>query len=459
MRPRALVALVLQSLWRARGSLGLAAFGVTVGIGALSFFLSLSEGMRAALHEVFPAEQIEVERASGDGGPLGLLGGAPPALTDQDLDRIRAIPGVKNAYPRLRLAFPTKAWGGENLLQGRRYTELIGDGVPAALIDDLPASAGFGDVSGESSGRACTERTPCPEGEHCDTASGEGRCARNVPVLVSPYLMELYNDFVAPRSDLPQINRWMVDRVRGLTFTVRLGESYVGAASCVERGACTPRNVQLELVGVSRHAVNLGVTVPIEYAQRWNREYGGDEAAARYGRAVVETESEDAVTPVVAQIRRLGFDVPATTAQQAGITITIITALLALTSALIILVAAVNIAHTFFSLVHERRREIGLYRALGATRGDVRNILLGEAAVVGLVSGLAGLLLAAAAARFCDYLWVERVPDFPFKPESLFAFDPGLVALALGFAVGCCLVGAYLPARRAARLDPARSLG
>ncbi len=459
MRPRALLRLVLQGLWRARGSLGLATFGVSVGIAALSFFLALSEGLRSALHEVFPAERIEVERTGGDGGALGLLGGAPPSLTDDDLDQIRAIPGVRSAHPRLRFAFPTKAWGGESLLQGRRYTELIGDGVPAALVDDLPPGAEFGDLVASSSGRPCTETDRCPEREYCDGGGGEGRCARNVPVLVSPYLMELYNDFVAPRSDLPRVNRWMVERVRGLSFTVRLGESYVGSAACAERGECRPRNVQLELVGVSRHAVNLGVTVPIEYVRRWNREFAGEEAAGRYGRAVIETESEDRVTSVVAQVRRLGYDVPTTAAQQAGVTITIITALLALTSALIILVAAVNIAHTFFSLVHERRREIGLYRALGATRGDVRSILLGEAAAVGVLSGTAGLLVAAGSALLCDHLWNERVPDFPFKPETLFAFSPGLLALALGFAVGCCLVGAYLPARRAARLDPARSLG
>jgi len=446
LRPESLARVVRQSLWRSRGTLGLAAVGVAVGIASLAFFLALSSGMRGAMQRIFPVEQIEVvQSVGGDAGALGLLGGAPPALTDEDVARVRAVPGVSRAFPRMSLAFPTKAWGGDNLLNARRYSELIGDGVSADLVDDLPRGATFGDMSARSSRRACTADRGCPNGEYCDTGSGDGRCERIIPVLVSPYLVELYNDFVAPGRNLPLANRWLLERARGLSFNVRLGESYAGRADCGGREPCEPRDVRMRLAGVSRHAVTLGVTIPIEYVRRWNREYAGDESATRYSRIVVE-------------VKRQGYDVPSTRAQQAGLTVTVITALLALTSVLIILVAAINIAHTFYSLVHERGQEIGLYRALGATRGDVRTMLLVEAAAVGFVAGCVGLALSLGAAWLCDLAWERWVPDFPFKPDTLFQYDATLVAVAMVFAVACCLLGAALPAQRAARLDPARAL-
>jgi putative ABC transport system permease protein len=460
MRTRALAGLVSQSIWRARGTLGLAAFGVAVGIAALSFFLSLSDGLRAAVGEIFPLERLEVVAPSSGGGALGLLGGSSPAtLTDADLQKVRRIEGVADAQPRMRFAFPMKASGGEELLNQTGYTELIGDGVPAALVDDLSDPSAFGDFSARSSKRPCQgerDTTTCPRSEYCDIGGGTPHCEHVVPILVSPFLLELYNDYLAPGGGLPRMSRWMLDRARGLTFRLRLGESYLGRSNCGGRQPCVPRTVVIRLSGMSRHAVELGITLPLEYVQRWNQEYASERPA--YSSFSIRTRSDHDVTPVVAELRRLGFEVPSNRAQQAGVTITIITALLALTSGLIIFVAGVNIAHTFFTLVHERRQEIGLYRALGASRGDVRAIILSEAAIVGLVAGLAGLGMAIAAAYGCDWAWDTYVPSFPFKPESLFSFSPSLIGIALGFAVGCCLVGAFLPARRAAHLDPARTL-
>jgi ABC-type antimicrobial peptide transport system permease subunit len=97
-------------------------------------------------------------------------------------------------------------------------------------------------------------------------------------------------------------------------------------------------------------------------------------------------------------------------------------------------------------------------RAVGATRSHIRLVILGEAAVVGLMSGLLGLALARLAGWACDWYSAHRIPDFPFKPETYFAFTPSLMALSVGFAVGFCLLGAFLPAHRAARMEPASAL-
>ncbi len=50
------------------------------------------------------------------------------------------------------------------------------------------------------------------------------------------------------------------------------------------------------------------------------------------------------------------------------------------------------------------------------------------------------------------------LPDFPFKPHTFFHFEAVQVALGVGVALLASLLGAFLPARAAARLDPAKAL-
>jgi ABC-type antimicrobial peptide transport system permease subunit len=118
----------------------------------------------------------------------------------------------------------------------------------------------------------------------------------------------------------------------------------------------------------------------------------------------------------------------------------------------------VNISHTFFMMLSERRREIGLMRAVGASRLDIWKIVLGEAAIMGLVAGAAGVAAAIAVAKGIDAFSRSKLPDYPFKPTTYFTFSPELVALALGFAVLFCVIGASLPARKAASIHPAQAL-
>jgi putative ABC transport system permease protein len=186
--------------------------------------------------------------------------------------------------------------------------------------------------------------------------------------------------------------------------------------------------------------------------------YGTPEAAKRYHSIIVKVTAKDQVAAVAKAIQDLDLEVTDSGAEQAGMLITVFVLVFSLLSTIIVGIAAVNIMHVFFMLVYERQREIGIMRAVGATRGDIRLIILGEAACVGLAAGTVGVLLAWAASLGFDAVSASYVPDFPYKPTTYFVFGPQLVLLALGFAAGFCVLGAFLPARRAARMDPAAVL-
>jgi len=68
------------------------------------------------------------------------------------------------------------------------------------------------------------------------------------------------------------------------------------------------------------------------------------------------------------------------------------------------------------------------------------------------------VILALLSSLAFDFVSARYLPDFPYKPDSYFEFGVLLLLGALFFAVGFCVLGAYLPARRAARMEPARVL-
>ena len=115
--------------------------------------------------------------------------------------------------------------------------------------------------------------------------------------------------------------------------------------------------------------------------------------------------------------------------------------------AVALLVGAVGVANIMVISVLERRSEIGLRRALGATKGHIRTQFLSEAILLALTGGVAGVILGAAATAIYAQAkgWATVIPPL--------AWAGGLAAaLLIGAAAG------LLPALRAARLSPTEAL-
>jgi len=113
-----------------------------------------------------------------------------------------------------------------------------------------------------------------------------------------------------------------------------------------------------------------------------------------------------------------------------------------------LLVGAIGIVTIMTIAVNERTSEIGLIRALGARRGQVLSLFLGEAIVLAAVGGFAGLLLGVGIANLLHL----AVPALPVHTPWFFVVTAEAVAVLIGLAAG------VLPAQRAARLDPVEAL-
>lgn len=119
-------------------------------------------------------------------------------------------------------------------------------------------------------------------------------------------------------------------------------------------------------------------------------------------------------------------------------------------SAVAALVGMIIIANTFTILLAQRRRQIGLLRAVGASGGQVRSRFLAEAVVLGLIGSLAGVALGAAAA------WIGALVTKAAWFGLVFPW-PDLAA-EVGVGVLLTVLAAMLPALRATRVAPLEAL-
>jgi hypothetical protein len=414
--------LALGNLRRDLGGAVLLALTVAAGVGMLTFFVALGRGVTTDLHRLFP----EAERRMEVVPPRVQLGGLfGVRLDDQALARLRTLPGVAGAEREMALRVPASS-----VYRGRFFGADLNMGIEVAVLgverafvaQDLPAGEAF-----------------------------EWPGSGPVPACVSDRLLAIYDTTFAPTRGLPYLT---ASAVVGFTLPVTVGRSLVASS-----GPGPEVVVSARIACVSPRALLAGLTLPLSAVRSWNRQAGVD--AESYSAVALTAAAEDEVPALEEEVRRMGFaidDSERRGASVAGKAAAIFTLVLGLLSLLITALAATGISQSLTLSVRSRRREIGLLRALGATPGDAAALVLWEAATLGLLGGLVGLIGALGAARLADQVALGLLPQFPGRPETLFALRPGLAIAALGLALVAALAGALAPARLAARLDPARSL-
>ena len=131
-----------------------------------------------------------------------------------------------------------------------------------------------------------------------------------------------------------------------------------------------------------------------------------------------------------------------------------------ITSAFALFIGMFIIYNTFQIAVTQRRSEIGILRALGATRHQIRTLFLGESVVAGLFGSLAGLLMGILIARgMTGYIGalLGEVFGIAQKADEI-STNPSLMTFAVVLGVVTSVLAAFIPARNAARVDPVQAL-
>ncbi len=374
----------------------LTALGVIIGVGAVVATLSIGTGAKQAV-----AEQVQALGSNlitifpGQAGQFGVRQGTQvQTLTREDGEAIKgAVPEVQDVTAEYGRAAQV-VYGSQNA-----FTQVLGEAANFPGVRDWPVVSGAFFTDDDLKRRA------------------------RVAVLGQTVARSLFG------GDDPLRARIKINRA---TFTV------IGLMDAKGTNGFQDRDDV--------------VFVPLTTAQK--RLFGVDFVRTLYVKVRSDREMDAAQAGVDALLRERhriarGQDGDYTVRNQADILATFqgvtqtITLMLGSVAAVSLVVGGIGIMNIMLVSVTERTREIGLRKAVGATRGNILLQFLVESVVLSVLGGLVGVLLGAGASRAIatTFGWAT-------------VLTPGSVLMAFGFAGAVGVFFGLYPAQRAAALDP-----
>jgi putative ABC transport system permease protein len=186
----------------------------------------------------------------------------------------------------------------------------------------------------------------------------------------------------------------------------------------------------------------------------------GDSTKTTYSSLSVRAKSPSLVAPLEVSIKNMGYNafslLDASKSLQTFFSV--FDSLLGIFGSLALAVATLGIVNTLVMAILERRREIGVLKALGAADSDVQQLFFVEAGVMGLLGGIFGVgfgWLLGRTITLGTNLYLKRQN---LNPIELSYVPWWLVISGLIFAVVVSLLAGLYPASRAAKLNPVDAL-
>jgi len=137
---------------------------------------------------------------------------------------------------------------------------------------------------------------------------------------------------------------------------------------------------------------------------------------------------------------------------------TVLDLFLGIFGSLALAVATLAIINTLVMAVLERRREIGVMKAIGASDRDVKRLFFAEAGAMGFFGGVLGIALGFAIGKAINLGTAVYMHRHQLPSEAVWILPPWLIGAAIAFSIVVSLLAGLYPASRAARLDPVQTL-
>jgi putative ABC transport system permease protein len=441
--------LALRNLREAVLRNSLTTLGVAVGVASLVAMLSLGVGL----------QELATKRLSNSGlfdtvmvMPRINFGGMrqaaakeasnqPRRALDEDARKdLEKLPNVVEVYPQIR--FPT-----EIRYDGKPYSTIVA-GVP----DSARGNGAYDGIQGSFF-----------SGPNADEAILQIEFAKDLTEQASSLIGKDLTVRYAEKQALPA-------QTSGDGAGNDGGEPSGGGFSIV------PREKKLRIVGIieTEPAAGFGgfgsgrLLIPLEVASSLRAAQVNDlrdavrssNGKTAYSSLTVRAKGPTQVAGVETAIKDMGFAtfslLDAT--KNLRLFFTIFDSLLGIFGSLALAVATLGIINTLVMAILERRREIGILKALGAADRDVRQLFFVEAGVMGLLGGIFGVgfgWFIGKAVTFGTNAYLQRQS---LPPAHVFSVPWWLVLGAIVFAVVVSLVAGLYPATRAARLNPVEAL-
>lgn len=426
-----LLALILDNLGRRKARVALTAIGVVIGTAAVVVLVSLAIGLQRnatqQLYGIGDLSQIQVFPNYGDSNvpPGPAQNQQVKLITNDSLKELAAIPGVIAVIPRDYL------YGGAMIQFGRleAYANLIGvDTEDLSLLNMQPAS-------------------------------GTVTLAKGTAVIGSQVPLGFYD----PKWRPGQASSSPPDLV-GETVKLII-------IKWDEQGMEVRKTYQVRIIGIlqeTRNEPDWSIYMTLSDVTAYNEWLSGRRINRNkdgYNQVIVKVAKVKEVLNITDQITALGYQAYSPQSYVQGINsfFLILQVIFGGVGAIALLVAAIGIANTMAMAILERTREIGLMKAVGATNRDVLSIFLGEAAGIGFIGGLGGIILGWSAGQIINVLALAylagQAAEQGGPPPSTAVFTPiWLPIFALFFSTLIGLLSGLYPALRAATMVPVTAL-
>ena len=253
------------------------------------------------------------------------------------------------------------------------------------------------------------------------------------------------------------------------TFGWTDAETALGREVTVTVGKLNPydqqtREYSFTVAGVMQKTLNSAeALIPMADAKEMARYYADDPRLytdEQPGFTLqVRAANESLVKEVAEAIEDLGFNAitPSEILDEINKVFNIIQIGLSAFGIIALVVAAIGIINTLMMAIYERTREIGVMKAVGATKGNIRLQFTVEGGVLGFMGGIIGSTLAWILGQLLNIIGSRTfLSDFPNFDMSV--FPPWLIIGVIGLTTAISLLAGLYPASRAARLNPIEAL-
>ncbi|MGD0760196.1 MAG: FtsX-like permease family protein [Candidatus Sulfotelmatobacter sp.] len=454
-----LAELALRNLRESLLRNSLTTVGISVGVASLVAMLSLGIGLQqmasrrlgksGLFDTVIVSSRREMRGMGREEERNGPAPGESRVLDEAARVEIEHLPNVLEAYPDIRF-----------------NTELRYEDKPhLTTISALPASAKSNDAfEGMQGNYFSSDSAP----EAILQKSFAEELLGKTPKLGTPE--PNVADLAAPLLGKELIMRYAQRETTPSNPAASPADALAGTAYSV-----VSREQKLKIVGVSdldpesmRGPTRAKVFLPLKLAESLHVMQATDlrevsRAASDlpvYQSVSVKVAKPSQVQTVEDAIKKMGFTTFSILDASRSIQtfFKVLDVFLGIFGSLALAVASIGIVNTLVMAILERRREIGIMKAIGASDGDVKKLFFAEAGAMGLLGGMAGVALGWAIGKVINtgtnvYLRSQSLPA-----DNFWAVPWWLVLFAIGFAVLVSLISGLYPAGRAARLDPVQAL-
>jgi putative ABC transport system permease protein len=238
-----------------------------------------------------------------------------------------------------------------------------------------------------------------------------------------------------------------------------------------ENGVETHKTLSLRVAGILKETgaeADYSIYLPLDQVRILNEWAYGTRInynKTGYNQVIVKVDDPNQALDIADEITALGFQAITPQSFLKGInnTFLILQIVFGGVGAIALLVAAIGIANTMAMSILERTREIGLMKAVGATNRDVLSIFLGEAAGIGFLGGVGGVIVGWLAAQAINVVAIIYLAGQASQqggaPPSVAVYTPiWLPIFALIFSTFIGMLSGLYPALRAATMIPVDAL-